>query len=59
MQPRINHGQPGWLGAWFQDRCNQGFDAMAARVCYLRMNYRVDGRLMLTPNYRRPVTTTP
>ena len=53
MEPRINHRQPGWLGAWFQDRCHQGFDAPAANCLYLQMNYRFDRRLMLTSNYRR------
>jgi hypothetical protein len=23
MEPRINHRQPAWLGAWLQDRCHQ------------------------------------
>ena len=52
MEPRINHGQPGWLGAWFQDRCHQGFDAPVAKCLCLRMYYRFDGTLMLTPIYR-------
>jgi hypothetical protein len=24
MEPHINYGQPGWLGAWLQDRCHEG-----------------------------------
>ena len=24
MEPHINHGQPGWLGAWLQDHCKKG-----------------------------------
>jgi hypothetical protein len=32
MEPRINHGQPGWLGAWLQDRCHQGLEVPEARV---------------------------
>jgi hypothetical protein len=43
MEPRINHGQPGWLGAWLQDRCHQGFDVPEAECLRLRMYYRFDG----------------
>lgn len=43
MEPRINHGQPGWLGAWLQDRCHPGFDAPLAKCLYLRVYYRFDG----------------
>ena len=53
MEPRINHGQPGSLGAWLQVRCHQGFDAPVAKCLCLRMYYRFDGIPMLTPNNRR------
>lgn len=26
METRVDHGEPGWLGAWLQHRCRQGFD---------------------------------
>ncbi len=52
MEPRINHGQPGWLGAWLQDRCRRGFEVPEAECLCLRTSYRVDGKPMLTPNYR-------
>jgi hypothetical protein len=26
METRVDQGEPGWLGAWLQDRCRQGFD---------------------------------
>ena len=51
MEPRINHLQPGWLGAWLQDRCHHGFDALVAECPCPRMYYRFNGILMLTPNY--------
>ena len=53
METRINYGQPGWLGAWFQDRCHQGFDVPVAKCLCLRMYYRFDGMPKLTPNDRR------
>lgn len=53
MEPRIDHGQPGWLGAWLRDRCHQGFDAPVAECLCLRMYYSFDGIPMLTPNDRR------
>ena len=53
MEPRINHGQPGWLGAWRQERCLQGFEVPEAECLCLRTHYRVDGIPMLTPNYHR------
>jgi hypothetical protein len=43
MEPRINDGQPGWLGAWLQDRCPQGFGVPEAECLCLRMYYRFDG----------------
>ena len=52
MEPRINHGQPGWLGVWRQERCLQGFEVPEAECLCLR-RYRVDGIPMLTPNYHR------
>jgi hypothetical protein len=42
MEPRINHGQPGWLGAWLQDRCHQGLEVPEAECLYMRM-YRRSG----------------
>jgi len=30
MEPRINHGHPGWLGSWLQDRCHQGLSVPMA-----------------------------
>ena len=43
MEPRINHGQPGWLGAWLQDRCPQGLGVPEAECLCLRMYYKFDG----------------
>jgi hypothetical protein len=43
MEPRIDHGPPGWLGPWLQDRCHQGFDLPEAECLCLRMYYRFDG----------------
>ena len=43
MEPRINHGQPGWLGAWLQDRCHQGLEVPEAERLCMRMYYRFDG----------------
>ena len=51
MEPRINHLQPSWLGAWLQDRCHQGLDALVAECLCPRMYYRFDGIPMLKPNY--------
>jgi hypothetical protein len=42
METRIGHGDPGWLGAWLQDRCRQGFDLPEVEhLC--RIYYRFDG----------------
>jgi hypothetical protein len=43
MEPRINHGQPGWLGTWLQERCHQGLDVPEAECLCLRMYYKFDG----------------
>ena len=43
MEPRINHGQPGWLGAWLQERCRQGLGVPEAECLCLRMYYKFDG----------------
>jgi hypothetical protein len=43
MEPRIDHGPPGWLGAWLQDRYHQGFDVPEAECLCLRMYYSFDG----------------
>ena len=43
MEPRINHEQPGWLGAWLQDRYRQGLDVPEAECLCRRMYYRFDG----------------
>jgi hypothetical protein len=32
MEPRINPGQPAWLGAWLQDHCHQVL--AATRQCF-------------------------
>ena len=43
MEPHINHGQPGWLGAWLQERCHQGFEVPEAECLCLRIYYKFDG----------------
>jgi len=43
MEPHMNHGQPGWLGAWLQDRCHQGLGVPEAECLCLRMYYKFDG----------------
>jgi hypothetical protein len=43
MEPRIDHGRPGWLGTWLQDRCHQGLGVPEAECLCLRMYYRFDG----------------
>jgi hypothetical protein len=43
MESRSNHTQPGWLGAWLQERCHQGIDVAEAQSLCLRMYYRFDG----------------
>jgi len=53
MEPHINHGQPGWLGSWLQERGLQGFEVPEAECLCLRMYYRFDGIPMLTPNHHR------
>jgi hypothetical protein len=32
METRIDHGEPGRLGAWLQDRCREGFDLPEAEA---------------------------
>jgi len=42
METRIGHGDPGWLGAWLQDRSRRGFDLPEVEhLC--RISYRFDG----------------
>jgi hypothetical protein len=55
MELPIVHEQPAWLGAWLQERCNQGFEVPEAECLCLRMYYRFDGIPMLTPDYHRSV----
>jgi hypothetical protein len=43
MEPRVDHGEPGWLGAWLQDRCQQGFDLPEAEHLCRRIYYRFAG----------------
>ena len=43
MEPHSKHGQPGWLGAWLQERCHQGFEVPEAECLCLRMYYKFDG----------------
>jgi hypothetical protein len=43
METRVDHGDPGWLGAWLQDRCRQGFDLPEVEHLCRRIYYRFDG----------------
>jgi hypothetical protein len=43
MEPRSNHEQSGWLGAWLQERCRQGLGVPEAECLCLRMYYKFDG----------------
>jgi hypothetical protein len=43
MATRVDHGEPGRLGAWLQDRCGQGFDLPEAEHLCRRLYYRFDG----------------
>jgi hypothetical protein len=43
MEPRTIHEQPGWLGAWLQDRCRQGFDLPEVEHLCRRIYYKFDG----------------
>ncbi|HSY96213.1 MAG TPA: hypothetical protein VK793_11380 [Steroidobacteraceae bacterium] len=43
MESRINHGQPGGLGAWLQEGCRQGFDLPEAEHLCRRIFYQFDG----------------
>ncbi len=60
MEPRIDHGRPGWLGAWLQDRCHQGLGVPEAECLCLRMYYRFDGIPMaLRPQLSRVTLPAP
>ena len=43
METRVDHGKPGGLGAWLQERCRQGFDLPEAEHLCRRIYYRFDG----------------
>ena len=43
MESHINNGQVGWLGAWLQNRCQQGLGVPEAECLCLRMYYKFDG----------------
>ena len=42
-ETRVDHGDPGWLGAWLQDRCRRGFDLPEVEHRCRRIYYRFDG----------------
>jgi hypothetical protein len=56
METRVDHGEPGWLGAWLQDRCPQGFDLPEAEQLCRRINHRFDGIPMALRAHLSPAT---
>jgi hypothetical protein len=43
METRVDQGEPGWLGAWLQNRCQQGFDLPEAGHPCGPIYYRLPG----------------
>jgi hypothetical protein len=49
VETRVDHRDPGWLGAWLQDRCRRGLDLPEVERLCRRIYYRIDGIPMALP----------
>jgi hypothetical protein len=43
VKTRVDHGEPGGLGTWLQERCRQGFELPEAEHLCQRIYYRFEG----------------